>query len=475
MLIAFADVGLAMPLEEQLVASGLDARWDTRQVDGPKGDLPIQVVLLDADYLGWRLPAVADAWRALPSVPGVVAIGQSTAAMEQAPKARVTLVSPTAKIATTVAAIREAARLRLASGMRWPVLRAAVGLPPAPDAREAWQPTLIAARSVDIEIPRAALRWQAQHYATPTSRLDELREERILTVPELEAAAVIDGTRTVQTLVKAGPLDPLKTARLLWTLCSIGALDFTPEVRDCTTGQRRLLSEIRAHLRARAVRLEGSTYYDVLEVTPQAEYEEIEAAYQLVAMRFSPQGLAQHDLGELAGPVAPMWELVDKARSVLVDHAARGRYHDWLRQKAGELRTQWAVEAAQVKAAADAFVRGQKWLAEGEAHKAMSELAAACRHFPNHPDYEANLSWARYRVQVSAGRDRVENAIVERKTIEELLLGCKPWPRALVVLAMLCAASNDPDSARWHLHTALTVDPKLASAVQLAQRLGMRR
>jgi uncharacterized protein HemY len=44
-----------------------------------------------------------------------------------------------------------------------------------------------------------------------------------------------------------------------------------------------------------------------------------------------------------------------------------------------------------------------------------------------------------------------------------------------VALALLCAAGNDLDSARWHVHTALAVDPNEPAAQQLAQRLGMRR
>ena len=474
-LVALADVGPGVQLEEQLVKAGVVARWDAAQADGPTGTATPQVVILDADHLGERLTAVAETWRQHPSVPGLVAIGMSGAARAQAPHAHVTLVAPTASLTTLVAALREAAKLRLAAGMRWPVLRAAVGLPPHDDARVAWQPTLAAARAVDIEIPRAALRWHVQHYATPTERLDELREERLLTVPELGAAAKLDGTKTVQALVKAGPLDPMQTARFLWTLGSMGALDFTPEIRDLATAPRRQLAELRAHLRARTARLERSTYYDVLELTPLAEYPDIEAAYQLVASRYAPAAFAAHDLAELAPLVAPIWELVEKAHAVLVDHAARGRYHDWLRQKLPELRTVWAIDASQVKAAAAAYARGQHALGDGDVHKAMSELATACRQFPGHPEYEATFAWARYRVQVGSGRDRVEAARAERKTIEDHLLGGRPWPHALVALALVCASGGDADSARWHLHTALSVDPTIPAAKALAQRLGMRR
>ncbi|CAN5914415.1 hypothetical protein BH11MYX3_BH11MYX3_43350 [soil metagenome] len=474
-LIALADVGPAVQLEEQLNQAGVKATWDITQADGPRGGNSAAVVLIDADHLGVKLAAISGLWRDQPNVPGVIAIGSSTVAREQAPIARTTLVSPKAKLTTLVGAIHEAAKLRLASDMRWPVLRAAVGLPPVADSPAAWQATLAAARKVDIDIPRNALRWKAMQYATPTARLDELREQRVLIVPELEASKKLDGTRTVQRLVAAGSLDPQSMARFLWALGSMGALQFTPEIADLSTVPRRTLHELRTHLRARAQRLERSTYYDVLELTPLAEYPEIEEAYRLLSVRYAPNVLAEYDLSELQPQVQPMWELIEKARSVLVDHSARGRYHDWLRTKLPELRTIWAIEPGMVQAAAIAFTRGQVALGEGDVHKAMSELAVACRKFPGQPEYEANFAWARCRVQVASGKDRIAAAIAERQHIEDLMLGCRPWPRALVALALLCAASGDADAARWHLHIALQTDPNVPAAAQLAQRLGMRR
>ena len=475
MLIALADVGPGCQLEEALTQAGAEAKWDATQVDGPRGGETHTVVLLDADHLGTRLAQVADAWRSHPSVPGVVAIGSSARAREQAPHARLTLLAPTASVATLVAAIREAAKLRLSSGIRWPVLRAAVNLPPSDNTQDAWHLTLVAARNVDVDIPRVALRWHVSHYVTATDLLETLKTERMLSVPELETVKHIDGTLTVQSQIKMGPLDPTQSARLLWALAAMGAIDFTPEIRDVATLPRRALAELRTHLRARMQRLEKSTFYDVLEVTPLAEYSDIEVAYKLVGARFAPQMIDRFDLSDLAGTVQPSWDLVEKARGVLVDHSARGRYHDYLRQKLPELKTVWAIEPSAVHAARDAFARGQKSLGDGDVHKAMSELAMACRHAPGHPDYEANLAWARYRVQVGSGRDRAEAAATERRAVEAHLLGCRPWPRALVALALLCLAAGDADAARWHLRIALAVDPNVPAAAQLAQRLGMKR
>jgi hypothetical protein len=56
-----------------------------------------------------------------------------------------------------------------------------------------------------------------------------------------------------------------------------------------------------------------------------------------------------------------------------------------------------------------------------------------------------------------------------------LLLGRRPWPPALIALALLCTAAGDVDAARWHLHTALAIDPTMPAAAQLAHRLGVRR
>ena len=78
-------------------------------------------------------------------------------------------------------------------------------------------------------------------------------------------------------------------------------------------------------------------------------------------------------------------------------------------------------------------------------------------------------------MQVASGKDQVAAAVAERAVLDELLLGRRPWPRALVALALLCAAGGDPDAARWHLRVALAIDPNVPAAAQLAQRLGMRR
>lgn len=470
-LVAVDEVGTAIQLEETLGGIGLVSRWDRAQAAGPSGDVgDVDVVILDGDRAGARLAEIADAWRAHDVSPGVIAIGAPTA-REHASAAKVTLLAAAATPATLRAAIDDAVRLRFTGRLSWNVARRALGLAAGGRDTAAAAQVIAAARKVDVEIPRAALRWYAGSYVTDLGAVAVLRDARALTIPEVEQAAAMDGTLTLQSLIRRGPLDGTGAARLVWSLASIGGIALTPEIHDVATPARRALAQVRSDLRGRLDRLERATYYDVLEVTPVAEYPEIEAAYQGVGARYSPAVLAAHDLGSLSVHIQPLWDLVEKARSVLVDLPARGRYHDWLRAKIGELKTVWAIDPAPALAAAQAYTRGQTALGAGDVHKAIGDLAAACRQHPGHPDYEASLAWARYRIQVASGKDAATTARAERRTIEQLLAGTRTWPRALLALALLCAADDDRDAARFHLRDALAADPHLAAANQLLTRL----
>ena len=471
-LIALSDVGSGIQLEEALQRAGFVARWHSEAAIGVVAT-DADVVVLDADALGAELVTMVDAWRRSAAMPGVIAIGQGPIARAQAPLAKVTLLTTSASISTLTAAIHDAARLRLTTAMTGPIARVALALPPAELDLRAIAMMLLSSRAMDLEIPRSALRWHVASYVTATPLLEEMRQDRLLTVPELELVELCDGTLTLQTIFTRTTNAPL-AARLLWLLASINAITLTPMVADTATSARRLLAEMLHHLRARTQRLAGSTFYDVLEITPLADDPDIEQAYQLQGRRFAPQLLEQFDLGTLAANVQAQWDVVEKARSVLIDIAARGRYHDWLRENLGRVATVWAIDSKVAQQGIEAFTRGQAALGAGDVHRAMSELAAACRLHPGHPDYEANLAWARFRVEVARGGDKIACAEKERSHVEQLLYGRRPWPRALVALALLCAVLGDAESSRWYLSQALAVEPQMPAALQLLQRIGVR-
>jgi hypothetical protein len=223
---------------------------------------------------------------------------------------------------------------------------------------------------------------------------------------------------------------------------------------------------------ARRERLEGSTFYDVLEVPVNAEIEQIMQAVELLARRYSPQALADVDCGEVNALIEPLWEQIGKAQGTLLDWSARGRYNEWLAQNAGRLRSEWTKGPYDSDVSEEHFATGQKALMEGDAFGALSSFAAAARTWPDYPDYEVSLCWARFRAEIQRGKDRDELVKKERAQAEAALVGRRPWPRALVALALLCAADGEPDAAKWHLSEALAIDPRLAAARSLLARLG---
>lgn len=469
--LALADVGLGIPLQEALERLGHDVRWTPAAAAGPPADLDgaPDVVALDADEDRDAVLAAVAAWRTLDPPPGLVGLGQTAGAPGNARAARIALCSPSASPAELADALADAAALRLAAGLAPGLIRRALGLP----AAAADGAVIAAARAADVDLARAALRWHAHAYATAdAARVAALREARALVVPEIEQLAHLSGNRTLQTAVQAGPLDPHDAARLLWALASIGAVIFTPEPIDAAIPERRALAELRGHLAARSERLVRATLYDVLELTPAADADAINAAAARLARRYGLAHTSRFDLGDRAALAAPCWDQIERARRLLADPAARARYHGWLRTHWAELRTTWAIDAAAASAAAAAFARAQEALAGGDVHRALSETAIAARHHPGHPDYETGLAWALYRVDVIGGADDATAARRERAVATEATRGFGPWPRALVALALLCVADRDAEAARWHLREALAVDPQQRAARQLIARLG---
>jgi len=179
-LLAFGDVALGVQLQEALEAQRLTVRWDGKAAAAPQAT--DDVVILDADEHRGALAQVADAWRAVDPAPGLIAIGASAGAAEDAAAARCAFTPTTAPASELASACAAAARLRFAAAMTPGLARRALGLSrDAPDSL-----VMQAARAIDIEIPRAALAWHAHHYVCATDGVAELREARALIVPEIE-------------------------------------------------------------------------------------------------------------------------------------------------------------------------------------------------------------------------------------------------------------------------------------------------
>ena len=470
-LLAFDDVGMAVQLQENLEAAGYTVTWSAAAAAGPTAgdDLPDVVILSDV-HADLPLNEMVAGWREADVPPGIIVM----AGAEEANRLRVARLDSGISGVELTSLIERTAKLRHAGGLDapYPALVAlnALGLATSPGDAENAIRIVTNAHKADTEMVRAALRWHAQDYvAIAAGGIEILRSHRALQIPEIEFVKLADGTRTLQTLLKSGTVDPWHAARLTWALASIATASFSPEPPDQSSRERRALTQARFHLRARHQRLADATFYDVLEVTPDASRKQVDDAARMLSLRYGPRHLADLDLATLGAVVTPLWEQIKEAHAALADAVTREKYNRWLAKH--KRTSEWMVGVIAVRSAADALERGQRALVEGEVYKAVSETAAACRHQSGHPDYEASLAYARYRADVQGGKDRGEIARRERANAKQALAGRRPWPHALVALGILCAADEDAPAARWHLREALTCNPNLPAAQQLLQRL----
>jgi hypothetical protein len=473
--LALDDVGLAVPLQELLERGGHGVLWSPPLADGPER-LPrghtVDVVVL-AQRAGVALERAIERWRAIEPPPGVLALVLGVAGETAAKKAHVPLIAATAPPPDIARAVDRALALRWSGLLAPRHARGALALGSAlADPIEDAARVVKAARHADLEVVREALRWYSMHYVTATDVIAQLRDVRALAIPEVELVRSIDGAHTMHTIINKATIGPHAAGRLLWALACVGAIQLTAEPIDLFTPERRAVAMARLHLKARALRSQRATHYDLLEITPAAGVPEIEQACQMLGIRYAPPRMDGLDLGDAAALVTPTWKAIQRARATLSDPADRLRYNEKLAAQRGTIDSTWTFGPHDRTRAEESFARGQRALVAGEPFRAVSEMAAAARAHPDHPDYEASLAWARTRAELARGKPKDQTVDVERKNAEAALAGRRPWPRALVALALLCAADEDPDAARWHLKEALACDPHLPVARQLFTRLG---
>jgi hypothetical protein len=469
-ILSLADLGAAMSLQDVLEASGHTVRWDAASASGPVDtNIAADLVMLDGEQE--ECVQAAEAWRDHDPPPALLIVGRSDISKQRSVKARCNFVASNSTQSELEEEIQSVLRLRFAGRMSGPYARALLGLGkavgPAKDAAK----IIAGARQLDLALVRECLRWRAYEYVCATELIATLRENRALTIPEVDVVRKLDGTRTVQSLVSSQAGDGVMAGRLLWGLLSSGAALCTPEPPDERSHDRKAIASARRHLVARRLRLSTATHYDVLEVTRDANAQHVDYAARTLAIRYAPERLQRYDLGDAAGLVGPNWQQILVARKVLMDLVDRANYDDSIDSRRAQLKSPWAFEVSDPSVAEEFFRRGQAALIAGEAFKAVSGIAGACRNHPDHPNYEAYLCWVRFRAEVDRGGNREELIGKERQIAEHALLGRRPWPPALVALALLCAADNDAYSARYHLHEALSVDPNLPAAKQLLGRL----
>ena len=463
MLLQIASVGVAIDLQEQLEAAGHEVTWDRDGAIAP-GDPEVDAVVLSAEE---ATPKRLGAWRDREPPPAIVLLGEGAVASPG-----VEVVGHIASERTIPDAVARGLAGRYTARLSPEIARAVLSLPASLESNELAIAVVRAGRAAPADVVRAALRPHAGRYVATTRVVAELRERRVLEIPEVGVLGCCDGATTLSRVAAGGGLEPLGIGRLIWSLASVGGVTLTPEPPDRSTPERRRLAEIREHLRRRYQRVHRASPYDVLEVHRDTYLDAIDGACQTLGDLLAPERLADLDLGDLAELPDMLWKQILEARSVLYYEHTHKQIDAIIDRRPGTYDP-CIFGRAEVdhREAKRVFNQGQKSLAEGDVFKAVASMARAARMHPEHPTYEAYLHWARYRAEVERGGDKAEAARRERAAAERFIYGRRPRAQALVALALLCVADGDADAARWHVTHASRLDPELAAAKRLLARL----
>ncbi len=331
------------------------------------------------------------------------------------------------------------------------------------------QTILAGAARAPLATVREALRPLAHCYLAVTPLFETLRARGVLDADTARFALAPGGARTLRRVIDSGGWDAERAARLLWALLCGGVLIARGEPRlDAPEPLERLTARFRAHVRARAQR-RGASGWQVLEIEPGAPSEDVERAAQAFAVRYAPERWQALDLGGETALAEAVWKHVLWARATLTEAKGRAAHDLRFPRPINE-----DVKRRQTDAndAEQAFLRGQRALAAGDHFKAVSELAAAARRFPDEPAHDAYAAWARVVAEAARGGDKRKHAARERAALEDATWGKRPGALWLLALGLLCDAAGDDAFARLHLQEALALDRHFAQAQKALELLG---
>lgn len=477
-LLGIDDPSAGREIHAALSDAGHTVDWiPALEVTPTPAQITPDVVVVDGEAPGMDVGLVVATWIRREPPPAIIVLGQTAVVRNAAERVRARFVAKPVVPEEIVAEVTRIAFPQSADALGPATALRILGLPAGGLPEDEAAAIVAGARGVDLGIVRESLRPRMHDYATATGLLDRLCARRALSPSEARLATkLLDGSRTVRGAIDGAgkvtdsvpeALPGHTAARLLWGLISGGAIGLDPEPPP-----EHPTARLRAHLRARALRLHGASHYDVLEIGVEATPTDVDRATAFLELRFAPEVTDRHDLGDLAPVAEQLWEQTAKARQVLGDARLRAAYDQGLHPRRGELDEIRGRRRTAVDEAERYFVRAQQALAGGDVFRAVSDLAAAARRLPGQPDYEVSAAWARILADEERGGDRTAAAVREKDAAAGALLGRRPRARADFIVGLICEAAGDPATAAAHLREALAVDDKLVAARQALARLG---
>ena len=229
----------------------------------------------------------------------------------------------------------------------------------------------------------------------------------------------------------------------------------------------------------------ATNYYEVIDLPPTAESNEIKDAYYALARRYHPDRFHLKSGTSLHAKISSAFARITQAYETLTDQNARSNYDLALERsrqfsdsapkssKAGSVsgatdEFEFAMGSSEEFGQAEHYFReGFGALQQGQFNVAMTHLAAASRLAPHEPRYRAYY-----------GRALAANEQTRRLAEGEIQAAVKLEPSNPLYRTMLAELYFDLKfhrRAQTELQRALALDPNNASARALARKLEKSR
>ncbi len=335
--------------------------------------------------------------------------------------------------------------------------------------------------------------YYVQPSADPLYRFQELDLS-----PEAEGfVAQIDGKKTVDQLVRFGPLDEGTAYKLLYALKAAQVITLSetraktpasaaepprlpkgkvrppplkgrrrsgallPEVaglatRVSTAADRSLKKKLRTDLEE----MRRQTYFEILGVSRDAQPGEIQKAFFSLAREYHPDKIAGSMADEVKQLAGEIYDLVTRAYETLCDPEERNAYLQQI--SSGPRKKEMSDEVSKILAAEGKFQRGETHLRKGRYQEAYAAFQEAAELYPEEGEFHAYLGWAAFQRAPS-------DAAAAEEALDHIMRAIQLNPKldkAYLFLGYLYKALGRADKAEKQFEKAIQCNPDCTEALR---------